>query len=93
MPGGEPSLDSVVAEALRPFFAEASGSLPELRKEILSTTSRLRQTATNGAEHCIPLLPRRASAHGSGRDHAATLSMIPKSGNRFSEKTMLHQNS
>jgi Family of unknown function (DUF5681) len=70
MPEGEPSLDSVVAEALRPFFTEASGSLPELRKEILNTTSRLRQGAKNGAEHCIPLLQPRISHEASRREHA-----------------------
>jgi hypothetical protein len=51
----ELNLDSVVAEALRPFFEERSGSLPRRRKEKLSAISPLAHGATNGFDHCIPL--------------------------------------
>jgi hypothetical protein len=66
----ELSLDSVVAEALRPWFEERAGSLQGRREKILSASSPLAHGATNGARHCIPLLPPHTTAKVSTTHHA-----------------------
>jgi hypothetical protein len=70
-PADELNLESVVAEALRPWFEERHGSsLQRRRKEMSSAISPLARGATNGADHCIPLFPPRMSADVPARDHA-----------------------
>jgi hypothetical protein len=71
-PADELNLDSIVAEALRPWFEERAGPLQGRRKEALSAISPLAHGAANGADHCIPLFRSRVPADVPARDHAAT---------------------
>jgi hypothetical protein len=50
-PADKLNLDSIVAEALRPWFEERAGPLQGRRKEALSAMSPLPHPAANGGLH------------------------------------------